>query len=394
MGIAVLTKEQIVEEARRRYVPFIQERVNCGARQRDLEGSPIPRELLCTAATIGLIAHTIPAEVGGAGRSWWEWGHMLYEIGYHCEDTAFPLLLDYCGTVTKLLYEAGRPDLIDRYVRPMARGECFGAFCWSEGQDPFSFRTSIRQDGETYVVDGEKVPVAGGLTADLFMTFGRSAESGDVAVVLVERGDAGVEITPYPAVGLRSAGIARARFHSVRVPAERLLLATDGVSYGQRFLNERRLGMPCWALGRMRTLFERCVAELCQRQRYRLPVTEMQAVQAAIGRMFVALETSSLVVAHALERVRCEGHDSFWDTAIAISKYYVVNQALDVCRTAQQILGGASVFLESPYERYMRDFQCLVPLAGTQAILEVDLGILAIGEIERRLVQSRLEVHA
>jgi alkylation response protein AidB-like acyl-CoA dehydrogenase len=225
------------------------------------------------------------------------------------------------------------------------------------------------------------------------MTFARSTESGDVAVVLVERGDAGVEITPYPAVGLRSAGIARVRFHSVRVPAERLLLATDGISYGQRFLNERRLEMPCWALGRMRTLFERCVAELSQRQRYRLPVTEMQAVQAAIGRMFVALETSSLVVANALERVRCAGHDRFWDTAIAVSKYYVVNQALDMCRTAQHILGGASVFLESPYERYMRDFQCLVPIAGTQAILEVDLGILAIGEIERRLAQSCLEVH-
>ena len=70
MGIAVLTKEQIVEEARRRYVPFIQEHVNCGARHRDLEGRPISRELLRKAATIGLIAHTIPADVGGAGRSW------------------------------------------------------------------------------------------------------------------------------------------------------------------------------------------------------------------------------------------------------------------------------------------------------------------------------------
>lgn len=106
MDIAALTKEQISEEARWRYVPFIQERVNCGARQRDLEARPIPRELLREAATIGLIAHTIPAEVGGAGRSWWEWGHLLYEIGYYCEDTAFPLLLAYRGTITKLLYES------------------------------------------------------------------------------------------------------------------------------------------------------------------------------------------------------------------------------------------------------------------------------------------------
>jgi len=43
-------------------------------------------------------------------------------------ETAFPMLLAYCGTVTKLLWETKRADLIDRYVRPMASGECFGGF--------------------------------------------------------------------------------------------------------------------------------------------------------------------------------------------------------------------------------------------------------------------------
>jgi alkylation response protein AidB-like acyl-CoA dehydrogenase len=100
--------------------------------------------------------------------------------------------------------------------------------------------------------------------------------------------------------------------------------------------------------------------------------------------MYVAIETSRLVVESALARIGREEHDPLWDPQLAVTKYYVIGQALEVTRTLQDILGGAGVFEDCPYERPVRDLLCLNPIAGTQATLEVDLGILAAADVERR----------
>jgi hypothetical protein len=54
-----------------------------------------------------------------------------------------------------------------------------------------------------------------------------------------------------------------------------------------------------------------------------------------------------------------------------------------MCRTIQDITGGYGVFEEGPYERHIRDLQCLNPIAGTLKTLTVDLGIMVAGEVRR-----------
>jgi alkylation response protein AidB-like acyl-CoA dehydrogenase len=383
--LASLAPDAIVHEVRDTLGAWLQQRVDPGASERDRTGTPFSSEILREAAEFGLLGFTIPREAGGAGRTWREWGWVLHEIAYRCTDTSLPMLLAYCGTLVKLLHESGRADLADRYVRPMTRAERLPGFGWSEGRDALSFRTVLRRAGRGFVLTGEKLPIANAMIADVFVIFARSDESGDVVAVLVERGDPGVEITPYLATGLRASGMGRVRMHEVPLPEERLLVANDGLSFGQRFLNDRRLEMPCWALGRMRALCETAVHELSQRERYGLPVTEMQGVQAAIGRMVVAIESSRMVLESALEHIGAGAHDPYWDPPLALTKLHVVEQALAVTRTLQDILGGVAVFEAGPYERTIRDLSCLNPIAGTMATLQVDLGIRAIAEIEQRL---------
>ncbi len=386
-----LAPASLAAEFRERFGAFLDERVSPGASRRDRECRPISRELLREAAGLGLLGFTMPAALGGGGRSWREWGLLLHEIAYRCDDTSFPMLLAYCATVTKMLHDTGRADLIARYVVPMMRGECLGGFGWSEGHDPFSFETTARKDGDDYVVSGEKGPIANGLIGDVFMIFARDTATSDVQCVLVERGDSGVEITPYPAMGLRAAGMARVRFHDVRVPGWRVLRDCDALSYGQRFLNDRRLEMPCWALGRMRALFETCARDLQKRVRYGLPLTEMQTIQAAFGRMVIGLEASRLVVQETLTVAERDGFDPLWHPLLAVGKSVVVEHALQMCRTIQDITGGAGVFDLCSYERTIRDLQCLNPIAGTLMTLQVDLGILALAEVGRAAKKRPIE---
>src|SRR6185295_5360204 len=102
------------------------------------------------------------------------------------------------------------------------------------------------------------------------------------------------------------------------------------------------------------------------------------------GRMVIGLETSRIVVAHMLERIDRDAHETLWDPPLAVAKCHVVGEALALCRTIQDITGGAGVFEGGPFERHIRDLGCLNPIAGTLATLEVDLGVLATNEVERR----------
>jgi len=387
--IASLAPPEIAREVRARFGAFMRDRIDPGAAERDRTATPISRELLREAGALGLLGFTVPAIAGGAARSWREWGWVLHEIGYLSGDTSFPMLLAYLGTLSKMLFDTGRDDLIQRYVRPMVAGHRFGGFAWSEGHDPFTFQTTVDETPSGYVIDGVKGPIADGLIADVFMVFARDRRTDDLVTVLVERDDPGVSLTPYPATGLRASGMARLHLDRVPLSRGRVLVSTDGLSYGQRFLNERRLEMPCWALGRMRALLETCVAELAERIRYGLPLTEMQTIQAAIGRMHAGLETSRMVLDSVLSRIGDGLHDPLWDPPLALAKYHVIREALGMCRTLQDILGGAAVFQAAPYERAIRDLSCLNAIAGTMLTLEVDLGILTVGDVELRRLPTR-----
>ncbi len=379
--------EAISSEVEDYYGDFIEE-INKGTSERDRTASPISREQLKQAGELGLSGFTVAKEAGGQGRSHVEWGMLLREFGRLCTDRALPLLLAYRQSVTNMLFDTGRQDLIDRYVRPMVKGECFGGFGWSEDKDPFSFKTSIHKTSQGYVLEGQKIPIAGAQTADVFLVLARR-EDDDLMVVLVERDDPGVEIKPYVATGLRALGLGTVHFEGVRLQSDRIIAKRDGVSYGQRFFNERRTTMPCWALGCIEALFEHTVKELSQRIRYGLPVTEMQTVQAALGRVHVSMEASLQMILHSLNHVLSGEYNKVWDLTVTTGKYFVVEQALASLRTLQSIVGGAAVFAESPYERAMRDLHCLIPIAGTQQLLECDIGNRAITLAQMKFQQQR-----
>lgn len=379
--------EAVAAEFQSEIAPFIQDRVNPGTDDRDRTGACIPAELFRDAASLGLISFSLPPEFGGQGRSALDWGLLLEHMGYACDDLAFPVLLSYRVTIAKLLYASRRADLIERYADPMLRGAQGGGFAYSEGRDPFSFATRIRRRHDKLIVHGKKTVIAGGQTAAMFLVLARSDDD-DLVGVIVERDDPGVSVAPVEAVGLRSAGLASLTLDDVELPPDRILAGSDAFAVAQSFFNDRRLELPCVLLGAMRSLFEASLAHVTTTVRYKLPLSQMQAVQAQVGRMRVALETSRCSVASALEAAVRGSRHPVWDIGTTSAKYYTVQQAIALCATAQSIVGGDAVFVGRPFERRMRDFACFAPLAGTQASLEVDLGILSIGEAEQL---SRLE---
>lgn len=368
---------EIRSEVQRRFRPFLDERVSPGAAERDAAGTPIPRELLREAAAIGLLSYSLPADVGGGGADDYDWGLVLEHVGYCCDDASLSLLLGLFSAVANTLYDTGREDVIERYVRPAARGERFVSFAYSEGSDPFALRSTMRESDGQLVLDGSKFLITGGALADAFMAYVRD-DRDDIAVVLVHRDDPGVTVTPQRTMGVRAAGLASLEMQGVRVPRERILEPARGLSHVQQFLNRRRVLLSCGPLGQMEAVLHDTIDSLSQTVRYRRPLTEWPNVQAALGRMFVAVETSRQAIYRALEALRDGRADPSWDPVISVAKYYTTERALDVGRAAMHLLGGQAYLSQHRFERFLRDITGMIAGAGAQDILEVDLGMAVV----------------
>ena len=368
-------------EVRRRFGTFVRECVDPGAEERDALGVGCPPEVIREAREVGLFTLALPKELGGGGADLYEWGLVLEQLGYLCDDASFPALLSARVWVTDTLFRAARPEHIERYVVPMARAERFGSFAYSDGADPFDFSSTLRRDGSDLVVNGEKTIVTGATSADIFVVFLNDEASGDLVVVLVERDDPGVRVESVASLGVRGLGLGALRMEDVRVPGDRLVVASDGLTFAQRMLNARRVLLVAGLVGAMQAVHERCIAHLSATFRYGMPLIEMQNVQAAVGRQYIAVEGSRAILHRALSRLA--GHegriDPEFDPVISAAKHEITNRGIELAISSLRLLGGRG-YLRGPAERFLRDTCSLLAAGGTQDVLEIDLGVRAATE--------------
>lgn len=374
--------QRIHAETRRRFGAFLREEVSPGAALRDRAGESFSPAITARAAGLGLFGCGLPREAGGEGANDLEWGLMLEEIGYLCEDLSFPQVLFATTVSANAIAATGRADYLERYVRPMARGQRRAAFAFSEGTDAFSFVTRARPGADgAYLVDGEKLPIGAALNADTFITYARD-ERDDVVALLVERDDPGVRALPVHVNGLRATDFCRLKLEAVTVPRERVMVAADGVSHSQQILNGSRLLIVCALVGRMRAVLESVIRVVGKKVRFGQPVTARANVQGSFGRMLIAVESSRAVLYRALEWMAQGRADPFWDPVISAAKCHIAAQAHELMTTALRVLGGAG-FMDETIGRHQRDFAGYFTANGTSDLLEIDLGLHAIQAVER-----------
>jgi alkylation response protein AidB-like acyl-CoA dehydrogenase len=349
---------------------------------RDAAELPPPPELMAAAASTGLQALALPRQVGGEGVDPLTWGMVLEQIGYRCMDVAFPLLLSIRTTIAQLLYETGRADVIEGYVIPIAEGRCAAGTAYTEDADAFAFHTQIHRKGDGYVLSGHKVYVTGGLLTDVFLTYPLD-EAGDMVACLVHRDDPGVRVTPADGLGHRTTAAGTVTFDDVLLPADRLVAASDGLTHAQRFLSDQRLWIVCAPLGRAQAVLEDCVARLTGTIRYGESVAGMKNVQSSLGRMYVAIESARAMLYHALSYVTAGGAEPIFDPVVSAAKYFVAEQVRFVLELALRVLGGYGYYGTPHLGRYIRDYAGLAVAAGTQDILEVNLGATAVARAGR-----------
>ncbi|MFI9561578.1 acyl-CoA dehydrogenase family protein [Nonomuraea endophytica] len=341
--------------------------------ERDDARLPPPPELMAELGLSGLQAFGLPAAAGGEDADALRWGMVLEQIGYRCADSALPLIVNHQGDIARLVCESGRADLIEAYAVPIARGTCGAGIAYSEDADAFSFNTLLTRKGDGFLLSGHKTYVTGGLISEVFLTYCLD-ESGDMQACMVEAEDPGVTVKAALPTGMRTAGACSVTFEEVRLPAWRILEASDGLTHAQRFLSNQRLWVTCAPLGRAQAVLEECAAHLTSSVRYGEPVAVLKNVEASLGRMYVAVTSARAMLYHALGRVSDGRAELVFDPVISAAKHFAVEQIRFVLERAFGLLGGHAFYGTQHLGRYMRDYSGLALAAGTQDIIEVNLG--------------------
>jgi alkylation response protein AidB-like acyl-CoA dehydrogenase len=249
------------------------------------------------------------------------------------------------------------------------------------GSDAFGgMKTSVKRDGEDYILKGQKTFITNGPYADVVVVYAKLDE-GDgtdkrdrkVLTFVLDKGMEGfTQGKPFKKMGLHSSPTGELFFDNVRLGKDRLLGETeehkggDGRESARTSFVAERVGVGFMALGIINECHRLCVEYAKTRMLWGQEIGRFQLVQLKLAKMEIARINVQNMVFNTLERGRA-GKPPTLAEASAI-KLYCSETATEVAMEAVQLFGGSGYMQEYRVEQLARDAKSLMIYAGSNEI--------------------------
>ena len=189
---------------------------------------------------------------------------------------------------------------------------------------------------------------------------------------LVERGMPGFEAPEMKhKLSLRASVTSELVLRDVRVPEASRFPETATLRGPLSCLNEARYGIVWGAVGAGRACFESALEYAKERIVFAKPIAGYQLTQQKLAEMALELNRGLLVALH-LGRMK-DAH-TLRPEHVSMGKLGNVNAALEVARTARQVLGANGITLEYPVIRHMNNLESVVTYEGTADVHSLVIG--------------------
>ncbi len=353
-------------------------RLRLAARSVELDRAPaFPAHEFRELGAAGLLGLTVPPARGGRGLPPARAAVLLFHLAY-LGGTAFAKLA-LQPEFSSVLGEQGGPELIDRWYRPLVRGELLVGNQITEpaaGSDASAIALEAKPAGGGYELSGTKSEAAFAVDAEAAVVYGRrpgAARAEGVSAFLVPQDLPGVRRTQGPAdLGERWQRRGSIVYDRVQIPASfRLGEEGRGFDYLRGELARERGLLAAIYLGVARASWEETVRHVGERTAFGRRLADQQAVAFPLVGAGADLEAAWLFTARALDRLE-PGAAGSADTALA--KVLATRAALSALDLAIQFHGGSGYSGSAPHERRWRDVRS-GPIAHGPT--EVLLGVAA-----------------
>ena len=331
-----------------------------------------PRDLYDRLAAQGWLGINIPEEYGGAGGGAVEVAILLEEVGKSFLDLAFWVF----RTVTwggLAISRDGTEEQKRRWLPSIAAGKTTVCFSLTEpdaGSDAAAISLRAVEDGDDFVLNGQKAFTSGFKVSDLDLVAVRTSSEGSkhhgITNFVVDTQSAGLEWNPIETLGHWPLGTAMLYFRDVRVPKKNMLGSLNrGWSDLGEYLRYERLCLSAARTGAAKAALADALAYAKDRKQFGRPISEFQAVAHRLADMQVLVEISEILVhryAARLDRGEATTRDA------AILKLYACEAYKEVSDLGLQVLGGYGYTMEHDLQRHFRESRLGVIGAGTSDI--------------------------
>ncbi len=369
MAYNMVESQQVVRDMARE---FGQKEIAPVAAKLDRREEEFPLDLFKKMAKAGFMAYPLAKEYGGLAKSKIEYVTLIEEISWF--DAASALIMAVDNLASYPIETFGSEEHKKKYLPKMASGEIIGAFGLTEpnaGSDAANQQTTARVEGDSFVINGEKIFIMHGDVADMVVLFAKIVEEGEkdkVSAILLEKGTPGFSSEKLKwKMGMRTATTGRLKLENVKVPRSNLLgEAGKGFKMALKTLDGARIGVAAQALGLAQRAFDESVKYAKTREQFGAPIAKLQAIQWMIADMSARLEAARLLTYKA---ALMEDKEERVTLAAAQAKLFASETANFCVNKAMQIHGGYGYIGEfSEIEKLYRDQRVTEIYEGTSEV--------------------------
>jgi len=326
-------------------------------RQMD-ESQQMNAGLLRQLFSLGLMGIEIPEQFGGSAGTFFEAILAVEEIS--AVDPAVGVLVDVQNTLCiNALVRWANQEQKKKYL-PKLASDTIGAYALSEaasGSDAFALETRAVQQGDNYVLNGQKLWITNAKEAGLFIVFAtidRAAGYKGITAFLVEKDMPGFSLgKKEDKLGIRASSTCELIFRDCVVPASHVLGEPGkGYKIAIETLNEGRIGIGAQMLGLAQGAWGHAVRWAKERKQFGKPIADFQAMQFQLAEMATDIEAARLLVYNAA-RLKDAGQDFLKEAAMA--KYFSSQVAERVASLTVEVYGGSGFVKDYPVEKLYRD---------------------------------------
>jgi len=322
---------------------------------------------------LGLLGATLPPEQGGAGLGYVAYGLIAREI--ERIDSGYRSMMSVQSALVMLpIARFGSDEQRARYLPGLGKGELIGCFGLTEpdaGSDPASMRTRARNVPGGFRLDGTKTWITNSPIADVFVVWAKTDE-GDIRGFVLERGMKGLSAPAIKGkVSLRASTTGQIVMEGVEVPVSAMLPGVTGLKGPFTCLDSARYGIAWGALGAAESCYATARQYTIDRKQFGRPLAANQLVQRKLADMAseIALGLNACL---RLGRMREKGIAPV--EATSLLKRNSCGKALEIARTARDMLGGNGISDEFGVIRHMVNLEAVNTYEGTHDVHALILG--------------------
>ena len=281
------------------------------------------------------------------------------------------------GLTASTIMSRGTLAQKERWLPGLATLEKIGAWALTEpgsGSDAFgAMKTTVRRDGDGYVLNGQKTFITNGPYADVVVVYAKlddgatDARDRPILAFVLDSGMPGfTQGKPFRKMGFHSSPTGELFFDDVRLGPDRLLEGADGRDSAKSGFVAERTGVAAMALGIIEECLDQCVRYAKERVQFGRPIADYQLVQLKLANMEIARVNVQNMVFRTLEMAK-DGKQPTLAEASAM-KVYASQAATEVAMEAVQLFGGNGYMSEYPVEQLARDAKSLMIYAGSNEV--------------------------